>query len=153
MPETIGGVPLHPLVVHAVVVLVPLAALGVLTIAIIPKWRSRFGGLVAVFAVLGAALVPIATQSGETLEGLLGSDEAIDRHSQLGETLLYSAIPLALIALALFWIGRRDERGSSSPRGLVLVVASLGVVVAIGVTVQVVLIGHTGADAAWSTES
>jgi uncharacterized membrane protein len=152
MPETVGGVPLHPLVVHAVVVLVPLAALGVLAVAVVPKWRPRFGGLVATFAVLGAALVPVATQSGEVLESLLGSDEAIERHSELGETLLYSAVPLAMIAVALWWIGRREERGAPWPRVLVLAVASLGVVVALGVTVQVVLIGHSGADAAWSTD-
>ena len=32
MPETVLGLPLHPLVVHAVVVLVPLSALGAVAV-------------------------------------------------------------------------------------------------------------------------
>ena len=35
----INGLPLHPLVVHAVVVLSPLAALGGLLYAAVPRWR------------------------------------------------------------------------------------------------------------------
>ena len=55
MPETIGGIPLHPLVVHAVVVLIPLAALGVIAIALVPKWRSRFGILVVAVTAFATA--------------------------------------------------------------------------------------------------
>jgi len=153
MPDTVSGVPLHALVVHAVVVLIPLAALGVLTISVVAKWRYRYGGLVAITAVLAAALVPVATQSGDALQHLLGSSDDIEHHQELGETLLYTAGPLALIAIALWWIGRRDERGVVTSRTLVMVVATLGAVIALGVGVQVILIGHSGANAAWSTSS
>jgi uncharacterized membrane protein len=37
MPWFIGGLPLHPLVVHATVVLVPLAVLGALAIVAFPR--------------------------------------------------------------------------------------------------------------------
>ena len=153
MPETVGGVPIHPLLVHAVVVLVPLAAIGVLAIALVPRWRPRYGGLVAFVAVVAAALVPFAMRTGLALEKLLGSSDAIDRHKQLGQTLIYSVIPLALVALGLWWIGRRDDRGARTSRALVVITAVLGVVLALGVGVQVVLIGHSGADAAWGTSS
>jgi len=39
---TINGLPLHPLLVHAVVVLLPLAAVGSIIIAVVPKWRRRY---------------------------------------------------------------------------------------------------------------
>ena len=61
MPETLGGIPIHPLVVHAVVVLIPLAALGVMAISVIPRWRGRFGVLVVGAATVATALVPVAT--------------------------------------------------------------------------------------------
>ena len=153
MPETVGGVPLHPLVVHALVVLIPLAAVGVLALSVVPKWRSRYGGLVAGVAVAAAALVPVATRTGLALEKLLGSSDAIDRHRQFGQTLLYSAIPLAVVAVALWWLGRRDERGATSSRALVVITAVLGVILGLGVGVQIALIGHSGASAAWSTSS
>ena len=59
---------MHPLVVHAVVVLLPLAALGVVALAVRPAWRGRFGVLVVVIAALATAAVPLATDSGESLE-------------------------------------------------------------------------------------
>ena len=39
--DLINGLPVHPLVVHAVVVLVPLAALGTIAIALRPAWRPH----------------------------------------------------------------------------------------------------------------
>jgi hypothetical protein len=36
---TFAGLPLHPLVVHAAVVLTPLAALLVVGSAVLPRWR------------------------------------------------------------------------------------------------------------------
>ena len=149
MPETVAGVPIHPLVVHAVVVLIPLSALGLVAIAVVRQWRHRFGGLVACVALLAAALVPVATQSGEALEKILGSNDDIDRHQQLGQTLLFTAFPLAALAVVLWWFGRREERGANNPRGLVTLVAVLSVLLGLAVVVQVVLIGHSGATAAW----
>ena len=67
MPETVAGLPVHPLVVHAVVVLLPLAAVGVILIAAIPRWRAAIGFTVLVVTAVGAALVPVATMSGNNL--------------------------------------------------------------------------------------
>ncbi|MDH5279339.1 MAG: hypothetical protein OEW53_09900, partial [Actinomycetota bacterium] len=62
MPDTIGDVPVHPLVVHAVVVLLPLAALGVLVLVVVPRWRPTFAPLVLGVTVVATALVPVAKQ-------------------------------------------------------------------------------------------
>lgn len=40
------GLPVHPLVVHAVVVLLPAAVLGTIAVAVRPAWRRRYGTLV-----------------------------------------------------------------------------------------------------------
>lgn len=46
MFDLINGLPVHPLVVHAVVALLPLACLGTLAIAVRPVWRRQHGVLV-----------------------------------------------------------------------------------------------------------
>ena len=149
MPDTVGGIPIHPLVVHAVIVLVPLGAIGVGAVSLVPKWRSRYGILVMSAAVLAALLVPIATQSGENLKEVVGENDLIDRHAELGDTMLWGAIPLAVVAVILWWLGRRTERGQSVPRWASRLAGGVGLVVAIAVVVQIILIGHSGARAVW----
>ena len=149
MPDTVGGIPIHPLVVHAVVVLIPLAALGVGAMSLIPKWRSRYGILAVSAAVLAALLVPVATQSGENLKEVVGENDLIQRHAELGDTMLWGAIPLAIIAVILWWMGRRTERGQSVPRWASMLAGSVGLVVSVAVLVQIILIGHSGAKAVW----
>ncbi|SBT51334.1 DUF2231 domain-containing protein [Micromonospora auratinigra] len=151
MPDTVNGLPLHPLVVHAVVVLLPLAALGVVALAVRPSWRGRFGVLVVVIAALATAAIPVATQSGESLEHRVGDP---GRHAELGDTLLWFALPLLVAAVALVWLHRRATRtaedGTTARTGaLGVVVAVLAVVVAAGNLVQVYRVGDSGAKAVW----
>jgi uncharacterized membrane protein len=80
--DLINGVPVHPLVVHAVVVLLPLACLGTLAIAVRPAWRERYGLLVVACAAAATALMPVATSSGEALEHRVGSP---GQHAELGD--------------------------------------------------------------------
>lgn len=150
MPESIGGIPLHPLVVHAVVVLIPLAALGVMAIALVPKWRGRFGVLVVGVAAFATVMVPVATSSGEQLQESRPDSELIDKHAELGNAALYSAIPLLILAVALWWLGRRADRDAPVPRWLNWLVPALAIGVAVVAIVQMVLIGHSGAKAVWS---
>ena len=155
MPDTVNGLPLHPLVVHAVVVLLPLAALGVLALAVRPSWRGRFGVLVVLIAALATAAIPLATQSGESLEHRVGDP---GRHAELGDTLLWFALPLLALSVALVWLHRRAARPaegsaevgrSTRPGALGVVVAVLAVVVAAANLVQVYRVGDSGAKAVW----
>jgi Predicted membrane protein (DUF2231) len=150
MPETIGGIPLHPLVVHAVVVLIPLAAVGVIAIALVPKWRTRFGVLVVGVTTFATVMVPAATSTGEQFQETRPESELVDKHAELGNTALVGAIPLLVFAVALWWLGRRADRGAPIPRWLNWLVPALAVVVAVAAIVQMVLIGHSGAKAVWS---
>ena len=77
----INGVPLHPLVVHAVVVFAPLAALFGIAYAVLPGWRWALRW--PLVAVTGIAVVTafIATLSGQDLadsSGLIALPEVAD---------------------------------------------------------------------------
>ena len=62
MFDTINGMPLHPLVVHGVVVLLPLAALGTIAIAVRPVWRRTYGHL-----VVATTAVDLPVKKGQRL--------------------------------------------------------------------------------------
>ena len=145
MFDLINGLPIHPLVVHAVVVLVPLAALGTIAMALRPAWRHHYGRLVVGAAVLATALTPIATSSGEALEKHVGDP---GEHAALGDQLIWFLIPLLVISVALVFLDRRRPDSTTALR----VVATLGVVAALATTVQVYRIGDSGARAAWGDQ-
>jgi hypothetical protein len=149
--DLVNGLPVHPLVVHAVVVLLPLAALGTLAIALRPTWRTPYGYLVTGAALLSTALIPVATSSGEALERRVG-DPGV--HARLGDQLIWFAIPLLVLAAALTWIARQAARpagaaGRAPGTGLTRTVATLAVVAALAAGVQVYRVGDSGARAAW----
>jgi len=60
----IAGLPLHPLLVHLVVVLLPLAALATLLHAIWPAARRRLGVVTPLSAGAVLVLVPAAESRG-----------------------------------------------------------------------------------------
>src|SRR3954449_1821659 len=105
--DTIGGIPLHPLIVHAVVVLVPLASLLLLLAAVSPRIRHWAGILTPITATVALVLVPFATQSGEALEKRVEASPALEEHTELGDSLLYFVIVLAVLAWALWFLDRR----------------------------------------------
>jgi hypothetical protein len=150
--DLINGLPVHTLVVHAVVVLVPLTALGTIAIAVRPGWRRAHGPLVVACGVLSAVLVPVATSSGEALEKRVGDP---GQHAELGDQLIWFVLPLVVLAAAVVWMDRRGTpssrpatRNATSPTAL-KVVAGLAVVAAVATSVQVYRVGDSGARAAW----
>ena len=159
----IDGIPVHPLIIHAVVVLLPLAALGAVVIAGRRSWRRSLGIPVLLVALAGGAAVPIAQQTGEQLEHALPRSPLIEAHAELGGTLLpYAVVFVVLLSLAVgaeFATGRGPAATGTAPAAFVAttvtrsrVAAGLAVLAAlagIGVTYLVVLIGHAGAAAAW----
>src|SRR3954452_20572538 len=116
VPETIRGLPLHVLIVHAVVVLVPLVAVGTLLCALWPAVRRYFGALVVVGAIGATAIVPIATGSGEDLERRLGAEQLVHDHSEWGERMLPTMIVLLVSALALVLIETVRRTGQAAAR-------------------------------------
>jgi hypothetical protein len=110
MPTVINGLPAHVLLIHAVVVLVPLAALMLVASAVWPAARAKLGFLTPAVALIALALVPVTTRAGEYLEDQLGfSNKAIRKHAELGDTLLPWAIGVFVLAAAVWVLGRRFE--------------------------------------------
>lgn len=65
MVDAVFGLPLHPLVVHAVVVLLPLVALAVIALVLMPRWRARFAVPLLGLLVVGAVSAVVAMLAGE----------------------------------------------------------------------------------------
>lgn len=147
MPDNIFGLPVHPLIVHATVVIVPTAALAVALYALWPKFRAWSGWGPLALSVAAVVLSPLSTSSGESLEQRIGGSKLIDEHTQLADLLIWWVVPLAVLAAVLFWWHRGDT--TTRPAAIKVVLAVLSVAVAVGTLVQVVLIGHSGATASW----
>lgn len=151
MPETIGGLPLHPLIVHGTVVLLPLAAIAVVLYAFVPRFRAWSGWLTPALAVTAFLLVPLSTSTGESLEHSVERSAQLHEHSELGESLIPLSLILALTAGALYWLLRPRAEGTARTGGRALVIGAtvLAVLASVGTVTQVVRTGHSGAKAAW----
>ncbi len=147
--DLINGIPVHPLVVHAAVVLVPLTALGLIVMAVWPRFSARYGWLVAVSGVLAAGSSFAAKESGEVLEGRVG-EPGFD-HAELGDQMPIFAAVLLVAVVALWLIDRSAPTDGPAPRrGLRIAVAIVGVVVALANLLWVFRVGDSGAKSVWS---
>jgi hypothetical protein len=140
--------------VHAVVVLLPAAVLGTIAIAARPSWRRRYGVLVLGVAAVATALIPVATSSGEALQRRVGNP---GEHAELGDQLIWFALPLLVLVAALVVLDRRHaprpvEGSRDGAVTAVRTVAVLAVVAALATGVQVYRVGDSGARAAWGSK-
>jgi hypothetical protein len=155
IPKTIDGLPLHPLVIHATVVLLPLTALVLLLAGVWPRARRYFHVAPLVLSVLSALLLGVTYQTGNNLRAEIGTTPLIARHEHLAHQL---AIPVLGMVLASFVVeivrrqGNRDQqpvRADSGSTVLVVIAAVLAVVFAVGTAVQTARVGEAGARAVW----
>jgi hypothetical protein len=157
----INGLPLHPLIVHAVVVFVPLGGLTAILFAVVPRWRWLLRWPTLVLAGAAVVLTRIAVLTGTSLKneknftGALG--DRIDRHMQWGQRLEYSVWVFAVVAIVAWWVlpyvtrvAGRDDRPTPVP-ALVTAVAVVLPVVAAAVLVLAAITGEAGAQAVWHT--
>jgi hypothetical protein len=151
MFDEILGLPVHPLVVHAAVVLTPLLAVLAAVYALAPRTRPVLTWAVAGLAPVVPVSVLAARQSGEALkEGRFASaggelGERIAEHAGLGTPLLLVTFALGAVAAALVYVTRGDRFG----RPVQLAVSALTVVLAVVALYYVVRTGHSGAVAVW----
>lgn len=143
--DLLFGLPVHPLVVHAAVVLVPLVALAALAMSYWPSFSIKYGKPVLILAVIAQLSLFVAKASGEPFEERLGKE--IERHADLGEIAPLTFIPL-LVLLFIRW--RMDRSGATvgSPRvrRLVSILLALSAILAL---VFISLTGHSGAESVW----
>lgn len=138
---TLLGLPLHPLVVHAVVVLIPLTTAGVLLAVASPRWAERLRGVVAVLSVVGAASSVLARWSGQELLTAVPASPQTARHADLSD--LHPWFAVASAALVVVWAWR--SAGESDSRGWGWAAATAMA----AMTVWTVLAGHSGAESVW----
>jgi uncharacterized membrane protein len=140
------GLPLHPLTVHVPVVLLPLGALAVLLLLLVPRWRAPLAW--PTVAVLGIAAVGslAAKLSGEALAQRVGDP---GQHQELGNWLVAMAWILFAATLA-WWLWQRKRLKQRRTTGVVgLIVGILLATVAVAALIVTVLTGHTGATSVW----
>lgn len=153
----IAGLPIHPLVVHATVVFVPLSAAFTILFAVLPRWRWLTRWPTAALAVAALALAWISTQSGKALvEARPELGRLVEVHQERGELLANVMIAFALLVVLACWSlagtsALASGRGAQDSRlpALEKVLPALLVLAALGVMVLITLVGDSGARAVW----
>src|ERR1700744_3472035 len=109
VPKTVNGGASHPLVVHAVVVLLPLAIIGTIGIALWPAMRRHFALAVLAVGVVGGLAVPVAVLSGENFRDRLGAAQIVRTHQAFAHKLLWwtFAFVIVLIVMVVLDLARR----------------------------------------------
>jgi hypothetical protein len=161
--DKIGDLPLHPLVIHVVVIGIPLAVLLALLFAF-PKTRVWARWPLGITVVGATAATYVAKQSGLAFEAALGIKpgnpvgDLILKHSQLAEQLFWIMIAFSVIGLLnVFFVSRRTSGSTEDvvkqPAILRIVLPVLLVGVALVALLWIVRVGDLGARAVWNPTS
>jgi len=141
----LAGLPLHPLLVHSAVVLVPLVAIGALVMSYLPSFSRRHGKLILILAVIAQVSVFLAKMSGEAFAEILDKD--VEKHAELGEIAPLVTIPMVAL-IYLRW--RMDRAGSTTGSVVIRRLISVALVIAsLASLVMIFLVGHSGASSVW----
>lgn len=143
--DTFQGLPLHVLVIHAVVAGVPLAAIVTTAVAARPRWAARAGWWVLALDVLVYAATLVAKESGERLFARLSEPQVALAHTRLGDAMPWYSLAIVVVALLVVVC----HRGRQVSRWLAAGLAVLTFAVAVVAVTQVVRVGHSGATAVW----
>jgi hypothetical protein len=155
--DNIGSLPLHPLVVHAAVIGVPLAALMAFLFAF-PRTREWARWPLAITVVGATAVTFVARQSGLAFEAALGITPGnpvgnlILRHSMLANQLFYIMIGFSVIGLLnVFLVSKRAADGAAKQSAILRIgLPILLVAAAVVALAWIVRVGDLGARAVWN---
>jgi cytochrome b involved in lipid metabolism len=139
--DTIGGLPLHPLTVHAASVLIPLSAIALVLLVFVPKWRKAYLPLTVGALAVSVGLAFAAKQSGEALAARVGNPAD---HQALGDLLFPASIGLFFLGLAFYFFTK-----TKNPKWTLQLAGGLSTAAVAGVVILSVLVGHSGAEATW----
>lgn len=149
IPDRFHDLPVHPLAVHASVVLVPLAALLAI-LFVVPRtraWAAIPMPLVAVGALLS---VFVSRESGENLKADLGIGDAIQTHQDKADALFVLMIVFAVIAVAVYVVYRQTDRFTGAVQYAACTVLVVGALV---VAYQTYQVGESGSKVVWGGQS
>jgi len=165
--DRIAGLPIHVLVVHFAVVLVPLAVIALIATGWNADWRKKYALPVALLAIAGAAAALVAGQSGEAIQHAIrqsaaasgqqvtrgGESEILGDHPEQGNNAEIASILFAFAAVAFFaleqWGDRIQVLGPElmrwRPMAAYVAASGLGVIA----LVTMIVAGHSGATLVW----
>lgn len=147
MLDTIFGLPVHVLVLHAVVIGLPLTALATVAVSARGVWRERWSGWVALLNAAMLVATYVTRQSGQELYDRLdsiGGAAVADDHRRYGLFLIWPMLLLFVLSV-LVWFAARQ---AVSP--MVSTVLTVAVAAAAAFTVYwTIRTGHTGSTAVW----
>ena len=148
--DSLFGLPAHPLVVHAAVVLLPIAAFTTVAVAAVPRWRRPYALLAFAVAVASAGAIWLAQESGESLEHRVTETALVERHTELADQVLPWAIAVVVVAGAVVAVDRYRSRLARVPtRAVTIGLVVVALVTGTGATWTVAEVGHSGAKATW----
>lgn len=157
MFEEVGGIPLHPMLVHAAVVFIPLLVLGAAVYALVPKMRARVVWPVAALAVAAPLAALFAKISGDQFRQRLidkkiltpGSAlfDRVDDHRALGNITLWFTLALGFVTLLLIFLTNR--RISVIPTWGTITLGAIVLALAVASGYYVYWTGDYGAKAVW----
>jgi hypothetical protein len=162
MDYVFDDLPLHVLLVHAVIVLVPLVGLALVVIAAWPAARRVLWLPVLIAAVLLVPLGLVTIEAGKWLQARVPAAPLIQEHTSIGESivpwlwaLLGVAVLVAAWAVIELLAARRstDSEDRRPARGLRIAVGTVLTIAALAVTAMaswtVFQIGESGSRAVW----
>lgn len=159
MFSSIGDLPLHPLVLHAAVLGLPVTLLLAILFAV-PRTRAWARWPLAVAGVGSLVAVFLAKESGEALQRTMLANQSLGgeaatlviRHSELAGQLLGITVALTVVAVAsavlVGRVGGTAERRGSRGRDVALLAVLL--VLAAVAAFWVYRVGDLGATAVWN---
>ena len=155
-----NGLPLHPLIIHVVVVFAPLAGIGGILYAAVQQWRWWLRWPLVASAVIAAVAGIIAVKSGQDLENQrhLQTLPELATHAARGRFLrwvmLAFLVPTALAAWQLGGpspVSADGKTGGGRTGAVAWAIQLLLVAGAITVLVCVFLTGDSGAKSVWGS--
>jgi hypothetical protein len=156
-----NGLPLHPLIIHVVVVFAPLAGIGGILYAAVPRWRWWLRWPLVACALVAAVAGILAVRSGEDLEAQrhLQTLPELATHSARGRFLRWVLLAfLVPTALSAWLLGGptpvASGKGGQETRGGALVGIGLAAILLVGSLVVlycVFITGDSGARSVWGS--
>ena len=156
MFDEIFGLPMHALVIHAVVVLVPLSAASAVAYVVRPGWRRVLRWPTAAGAVVSGASAFVAAESGEALQRRVSrvrsgttDFDLLSTHVAWGDRARLFCLLFMVLTLAALWFVRPPDEESPRGHAFEVLIGALVVLAAVAAVVTVVVAGHAGSRVVW----
>jgi hypothetical protein len=154
------GLPLHPLVVHAAVILGPTAALTAIGYAVLPGWRWLLRWPMVALAAAAAGAIYVAKLAGDALlearfSGATAElSEKLELHEERGDLLVWFGVGFLILTVFAAQAlggpsGLVSGKGARESNAVSLLALVLLVAGALALVVLTFLTGDAGARAVW----